>query len=643
MAKQQVNQNEMQSLLYDRFQYADTYRQDWEDRAINYYCLYTGYRHRYSAEHSERDEIEHEELPNRSHLHIPKPYELVDGVRARIVKTFTQNRPFLEYLPKPSHPSEAGMQAFSDAGDKMTAVVDDQLDKNNFPLLWYQLVSAALIYPAGILTVGWRTEKEQVTRRRRVPAITFGPEGLDWDGKWKLETVEEEATVWDDNEIAYLDWFDFWRDPRGRGIDVDSDRFCWSREWMTQNEIEDLLDLLHDAGGGQVFDVPFRSLREQGGATQEGRWDRQANVGHYTEQLQGTWSEDEADRGFLFEVLNYVEDGKRGILINRTALAYYGDTPFWHRKKHFVYCTFDPLPGEVYGMCGMQIIEHLSYELDTQRNQRIDNVSMVLNRMWRVSPAADIDESELYSAPHHIIHANEGDVGEITFSDVTRSSYQEEQITRQDMDGALASITAMPSQMSNQKQTATQVAQQTNANSIRNDVKIMIFDSMGLKRLALLLDLNNQQFLESSRMARRYGVEGPNAWLHVQPQDVCGFNYEYRASGTGTDPAANKELRRNQLLQLYEIFAKNPPPYVNMAELIKMLIESFDVRNVEKIIIPPEQMGQLQPGQPGVQPGQIAPGQQPGQPPPQTGGVIQQQGNVALPQPQVAPGMTGRV
>jgi hypothetical protein len=615
MAKQKINSTQMEQMLLSRFYWCDTYRQDWENRAISYYSLYTGFPHRYYAEHSERDLFDHlrrEDDDGRSHLHIPKAYELCDGVRARIVKAFTSAKPYIEYLPKPSHPSEAGLQSFTDAGDKMTAIVGDDLDRNDYESLIYQLITAALIYPAGVLTVGWRTQKETMTHRRRQPNIIRKNGKPTWDGTWTLKTVTEPVTLWDNNEISYLDWFDFWRDSRGRSIDIDQDRFNFYREWLTEDEIEEQLDIMSDAGC-DVFPIDFHSLRDMGGSVQEGRWERQSDVGHYSEQTQGPWTEDESHKGYLYEALNYVEDGVKGMLINRLKLAAYGPSPFWHHKKPFVVAQFDPLPGEVNAICGMQVIEHLSRELDTTRNQRIDNASFVLNKMWRVSPGGVQDETELYSRPYGIIHAEEGAIDEIKFGDISKSAYTEEATIKSDMDGALGTLTSMPAAGRSGK-TATEQAQQTNANSIRNDVKIMLFNAMGIKRLAFLLEQNNQQFFSGTKMAKRYGVDGPQAWLKVQPADVCGYNYEFRGTGGGADPAANKELRRNQLLQLYELLAKTPSQYVDMSELTKLLIESFDVKNVDKIIIAKEQLNQGDDGQAGAQPGQAnAPSGQPPQ------------------------------
>ena len=90
--------------------------------------------------------------------------------------------------------------------------------------------------------------------------------------------------------------------------------------------------------------------------------------------------------------------------------------------------VFEQLPNEFYGLSAVGLVEHLQHELNTTRNQRIDNVSFVLNRMWKVRRGADIDDSELVSRPHGVVHVdNPDDVTPFEMSGVTASSYNEKQ------------------------------------------------------------------------------------------------------------------------------------------------------------------------------------------------------------------------
>ena len=604
------NKDEIQTNLINRFQYAYNFRlENYDDAAVRYYKKYIGYKRAYE---------EGDPHYGRSNLHIPKTYELIDTLRSRLFKTFCSTRPYIDMLPIPSNIQDASTLASSDKGDKATAVLDLQLERNLFEIRCYEHITSMLIYPAAIMSVGWRFEEKDVRRRSPHPVIQKQDGEPVWTGEMTMEIEDVTLTEWDDNELLYVDWFDFWRDPRGRGCELDRDRFVFNREWMTQEELEGYLQILKDQDAGTVWMPDFKKIREASSSREEGRWRRLSETGIGPEETQGSWREYEAKAGYLFEVLRYWENDRHGILINAIEAAYYGDNPYWrHRKKPFVYSVWEPLPGEIAGMCGVQTIEHLQEELNTQRNQRIDAVSFILNRMTRVDINSDVDESELISRPNGIIHAEANTFEFLETPDISKAPYMDEQMVVQDMEGALATPAVVTGKNTNKKQTATETAQMAAGSGNRMDAKIKLFEAMGFKRMAYLMDCNNQQFITSARLAKRFGVDGPAAWMEVKPEDVIG-EWEYRAAGTQVDPVANKEIRRMQLLQMAQALQGNT--YVDQYELTKMLVESFDVRNVEKILKPKEQLeqeaeaaqGQGQGQTPGANQPPAAPGAPPG-------------------------------
>src|SRR5690606_34720250 len=82
------------------------------------------------------------------------------------------------------------------------ALVDTQLEKNDWEAVFYNYLTSLLIFPAAILSVGWRFEQKRV--RRRVPVTT----GLTVDPlgqiipRIEMQVIEQLETAWDDNEIT---------------------------------------------------------------------------------------------------------------------------------------------------------------------------------------------------------------------------------------------------------------------------------------------------------------------------------------------------------------------------------------------------------------------------------------------------------
>ena len=601
------NPQETLSELKNRFTYADNYRKQFDDKATNWYKLYVGYR----------DEAKE----GRSNLHIPRAYEQLDTLRSRLVKSFVSQRPYVEFIPRIKPRMSMGdVEDNERKADIAAALVDLQMDKNKLSSKFYDYVTSMLIFPAGIMGVGWRLDEKRV--RRKVPKMEpvinphtgefvidqsklqpmtdpmTGQQMVDPNSVQPLmqmvgmEIIETDEVAWDDNEIINIDYYDFWPDPRGN--DVDDCRFCFHREWMTSDQIDEKLAVLEETGSGTVFPINWEEIQATASGLEEGKWERLSAVGISPETQEGNYEDDNGNAN-LYEVLNYWEDERYCIMINRGAVAYDGPNPYWrHSKKPFVATSFEPLPNEFYGMSAMQLIEHLQEEMNTHRNQRIDNVSMIINRMVKVRNGADIDESELISRPHGVIHVNNmDDVQEFAMNDVTGSAYTEEQIAKMDMENTLGVPSVVRGADPGRAETATEVVTKSTNAGMRFDIKIMLFETMGFKRLAMLMDLNNQQFIDDERLIRLVGEEGADQWQTVNPWEIIG-EFDYRPAGANIDPAANKEMRRQQLIQLMQLAMSTQSPYVNPFELWKSLINSFDLRNTDKLLFNDEEVQQKQ-------------------------------------------------
>jgi len=285
-------------------------------------------------------------------------------------------------------------------------------------------------------------------------------------------------------------------------------------------------------------------------------------------------------------VLHYWENERHAILVNRKAVAYDGPNPYWrHGRKPFVVQSFEPLPNQFYGMSAVQIILHLQEEANTIRNQRIDNVSFVLNRMWKVRRSADIAEDEIVSRPGGLIPLDdpERDLIPVDMPDVTASSYNEEMVVKQDMENAIATPPAVRGVGDQRDRTAREIMVLSSNAAVRFENKLKIYEE-AIKRLAYLMDCNNQQFIDTGRLVRMFGEDGTMAWRWVEPDQLVG-EYDYRPTGMATDPAASKEIRRQQLTEMMQVARAMQIPFIDYYELTKMWLESFDVRAVQRLLL----------------------------------------------------------
>jgi len=579
MAPSRGDQRKLNAELTDRFNYFDGWRQQWDNKAIEWYKLFVGHK---------------EPIPSgveRSNLHIPKTYESIDTIRARLVKAFFNTRPYIDFIPLPDGSNPETMDVAEKKAEVASALVDQQLCKNNIVKLFYDFVTSFLVFPAAIMSVGWRYEEKMV--KKPVPTPFYGMTQFGPQLQWTNQMREELSAVWDDNEIAIVDYFDFWPDPRGTNID--NARGVFQREWVTEEQLVNIVKWLMKLPDGQIFPIDIDKLKGSTGSLEEGTWQRLSAVGIEAGRdsyQAGTKLYKESGKE-LYELLHYWEDDRRTILVNRQDVIYDGPSPYWrHQKKPYIVESYDPLPNEFYGLSAVQIIHDLQHELNTQHNQRVDNVSFALNKMWKARRGADIKEEDLISRAGGVIYLDDmDDLDEFQMTDVTSSSYNETSITERQLENVLAVPPVIRGVDSTKAETATEASLKSSNASIRYDVRILLFESLGIKRLAQLMDLNNQQFINEKRLIR-LGPEESVQWRTIEPGELIG-EFDYRPAGTSVDPAANKEIRRQQLSQMLAFLIETGNPYVDLYELTKAWMESFDLRNIQKFLFPRELVNQM--------------------------------------------------
>ena len=576
LERREYTQNEITQSILDIFTYYDSYRKQYEDKAIDFYKKFIGYK-----------EAEEE---GKSNLHIPKTYEILDTIRARIVSSFFNKRPYIEFEPMPSGGSMQNFIASEENAKIAASFVDEQLEKNDIKSVFYNFVTSFLIFPAGFMGVGWRYEEEEIKRKTKIPEVDrFGK----YTGNWKWGTVEKTEVIWDDNEVFNIDFFDFWGDPDNSTID--DARAVFHREWTTVGELKEKMELLERIGDGRIYDVDLEKLPSSRKNLEEGRYKRLSSIGISNIGSDPFKNKDDSlgkDKEEV-ELLHYWEDDRHAILVNREKVIYDGPNPYWrHRKKPFVKGTYDQLPNEFYGMSAVQIIEHLQEELNTLHNQRMDNVSFLINNMWKRLRGSDIKDEQLVSRPNGVIDVdNMEDLQMLQKSEIPQSAFMSEDKLEYSLEMTLGTPANVRGASSDDDQTATEASITAQAAQTRFGTKIELFGSVGLKRLAMMMDLNNQQFICDKRAAR-LDPEERNSWQSFDPEAIVG-EHDYRPATSSTDAAANKELRREQLSEIIGFLMQAQVPFVNYKKLISDWLKEFDIKKTEKYFIDENQYNMI--------------------------------------------------
>lgn len=291
----------------------------------------------------------------------------------------------------------------------------------------------------------------------------------------------------------------------------------------------------------------------------------------------------------------------------------------------FIMARYVPVQHELYGIGIPEIAESLQTELNDVRNQRMDNVNLIINRMFVANKYADIDFDSLISYPGNVILTNDVNaIVPIATPDVTQSAYREEEIIKGDIDSATGEYPYDAGQPPIRRETATGIVKLQQASNVRFDTVVKMLEFTVLRNIAKMFLWLDYNFMEPEEFARIVGVDEYAArdGDAFYRQDITEVLKQYNFQPMGSSTTAVKEVRIQQMMQAYQLF--NGDPYINQLELRKMLLDAFDIKATRKLLqnAPMPNMT-LQPGTPPnvaqppqAQPGAGAPGAPSPVPPP---------------------------
>lgn len=531
----------------------------------------------------------------RANFHFPLSYEIVDIWVSRLVTNFFGNiRPWFQFEPMPDYNimSVEALQERVDAGKKHAALVDSQLIKNKIKSLYSQYSKSKLVFPLAILSIGWRYE-ERLIKYRKLIQETIDPEGF-LETKNLSQVVEEMRKVWDDNEIKHVLWPDFWPDPWG-SPDLDTWRGCFHREYMTKQEILDYMKQLKlyvskGYGKGEFAKIDWDLIGQNTINFEEySRNQLFAAVGTEMETRDEYNEEDQDQSMGMYEVIHYWTSKEHRVMINRCQVVFAGDNPYWHGMLPFVCESFEAVPDRSVGFSAVHLVKDHNIELNTTKNQMIDAMSMVLNKMFVVVKGADVDYSQLVHRRNGIIEVtNPTDVQEFGLKDVPNSGNDNLAIVKQTAENAVAVPDIIRGESERVKTAHEASIQNTNA-SIRFQVKIDLYEEMGIDRMLMLMDKNNQQYFEDSRLVETIGPDNARQFIEVGFEDLYG-SWHYSPASKTVDPTANKEVRREQLTNIYQLVKDNP--MVKTDKLLQEIFNSLDLKDAQTFIKTMDEMQQ---------------------------------------------------
>lgn len=549
-----LSDEEIVEKVVDDFNKADDARKPYEEKWLRFYRFYRNYKEK--------------RTDYKSNLFIPYTFSVIETVLPRIISTLFATRPYIGYLPTSSDSV--------DRAHNMESLVDYQLvQKIGFITVASEWIKEALIYGTGILKVGWQFEESEVIKPEPIKFL-----GISLGSRPTLTT----DITKDEPLVESIDIFDFYASPGATDID--------SADYV-----------IHKVVRSKAY---LKKMEEQGIYSNiDDIEDESAETGIDTRM--GEIGESSGDKKGV-TLYEYWTDDRVITVANKSVVIRNIENPYWYRRKPFIRIVDTIDPHNFYGIGEIEPIEDLQASLNTIRNMRMDNINLIINRMFTILRHANIDEEQLIARPGGFIEVDDhDDIQPLKLDNVTSASYNEDELIRNDMDITSGVNDYVRGTNPDRRETATTSSVLSQASNERIRLKSTIMEDMGLRRLGLWLAALNMQFIDRPYTVRLLGDGGVD-FTELTNDDING-DFDVMPLGSSVDPVVNKAARLNSLIQLYQVFKDNQ--FVNQVEFTKKILEAADIKDANVLMLqtdmtPPdmpiqdEQLIGLNPGMTGM-------------------------------------------
>lgn len=411
--------------------------------------------------------INAQNYPHNARVFDPRTFRVIETITPRMVA----NEPTGTFYPQ-------------EMGDESTAHIFSALLKYDWRRadMFEKLVMSAksmLIFG----TFFGRTYWDNSSRTRTM----MEPKKVGGRLIWVPTKIKKVVTEFDGPNYELLNIYDCFPDPNSTSLK--NMRWFIYRTFKTFEE----LTRENDARGAEYWKnldelksaIADKKSKKAGGKPDDMQYREHRRVMLSSEDLTG---QDESSAEFTV-LIRYTADGWCYYIPEYDVIVREVENPYFHGELPLVYGVDYPYPGELYGMGEIEPIDRIQRAINAVLNQRLDNVQLTLNTMWKVKKNADVDMNTLFSAPGNIITMGDLNAVEpVVTPDVTGGTFVQ---TMNYLTGALQNgsgitdyTTGLNTGENTQNDTATGVRLiQQEANS-QFKLKIQLFNHMIVEKIA---------------------------------------------------------------------------------------------------------------------------------------------------------------
>ncbi len=510
----------------DEFNKYEAWRRPWENLWDECYKLYLNI-------------AELRKTPTRARVFIPAVFQVIEAAVPKLMTLVFGADEFFDVVS-----TNVKKQPIADL---IKMLLKYQLMQADFFLKFLDFSKQLMMYGTSYLYIYWKTERKWVWKRTPIKAQkTFAGFTLPITQVvgWKEEKVYEKV----DNrpEVEVLDVLDVYPDPDAR-TEKDA-KSVWVRSWMDIETVKEL-----GAGKYPVFD-PENVKKVESGSSKTYQESRQ--VRNNLRGLQtGYADKNQVEILTRWGLCDLDGDGIREetliVIANRQWLLRAMPNPFFHQRRPVVRSVLFPVPLEWFGVGLIEPIIPLQHELNTIRRQRLDNVNIIINRMWKVNSFADIDLETLVSSPNGVILTDDMNaIAALETDNVTQSAYDEAGIIQQDIDNATVPKSVQGTPDSGRLGRTAAGAQMIIGQALEKfGTAAKMVEENAIKRTLRMFYELDKQFLDDDSALEPY--QFIFGGVHVSP-DMLHEDIQFQMKGISE--MINKEAKINQITSFMGVF-----------------------------------------------------------------------------------------
>jgi len=499
-----------------------------------------------------------EEITDRANLFIPYPFAIVECEMPRLAGRLPRARAF----PRRDIEKEK-VEAIQD-------LIYYSLDRMNFIELQTLWIRQYAIYGWSPLYHYWRDETSNVLERV--------PQEIPGGAETAYVLQRGRRKKFDDFWATVLDVFDCFFQP---GVErIEEGDYFFFREWHSAKDLKKMAKagLLYEKEVLEYLKDNPSSQRAMSGA---GRMERDEIKGLNPGTTDHTYGK--------YELMWMLESERVVMVLDRRVVAKVGDNPNPLQEIPILNCNLNPMVSEPIGVGTIEALAGLPDKLNALSNGRLDYISLILNPVFlanRSDQQTDFKNIR-FTAGNVILTGDiERSLKKLEMGNVDFSSESEVRTTKEEMQFTSGISDYLMGTKSSAKlvDTATGVSTVVREANARFALKLASFESGSLRKLIEIDHAYQMTYMPDKKRIHILGPRGMEV-KDITIDDIltqCDFVVE-----PGSSIPLDQLTRREALMSLLDRVVKLPT-VVRVDKFLKEVLESFDLRNVEDLLVQQE-------------------------------------------------------